>query len=93
MTTTNPSVVVEARAATENFATSVWLLDSSVVGPIDERSFEAPIILTTTKLEGSGRSSDHVNLACVRWAGFDDRDGDIGIFGETSGDGVTGRAT
>ena len=93
MTATNPSVVVEARATAENLAARVRLLDSSVVGSIDQGSFEAPVISTATEFKSSAGSGDHIDLASVRWAGFDDGHGDIGIFCETSSYDVAGRST
>jgi hypothetical protein len=93
MTTPNPSVVVEARATAENLAARVRLLHSSVVGSVDECSFETPVVLTSTEFESAARSGDHVDLAGVGWAGFDDCHGNIGVLCETSGYGVASRAT
>lgn len=65
MTTTHPRIIIETAAATKDLATSVRLLNASVVGSIDKRGLESPVILAATELKRPSWSGDHVNFPRV----------------------------
>lgn len=91
--TGDPSVVVEARAATENLSSGVGLLNTSVLGTINHASLERPIILGTSESEGSGGSGDGVNGRRVVNAGLDDEDGHVGVLGQAASNHAASGAT
>ena len=62
---TDPSVVVQARAAAEDLATGVGLLNTSVVWAIDHGALVRPIVLGATKLKGTGRGGDGWDITRV----------------------------
>lgn len=91
--TGNPSIVVEARATTENLSSGVGLLNASVLRTIDHTSLERPVILGTSKSEGSGGSGDGVDGSGVVNTGLDNEDGDVGVLGQAAGNDAASSAT
>lgn len=89
----DPGVVVEARAATEDLAASVGLLNARVLGAVDHASLERPVILGASKGKSSGGSGDGVDGGRVVDSGLDDEDGNIGVFGKAAGDDASCGAT
>jgi hypothetical protein len=92
LTASDPSIIVQAAASTENLASGMRLLHSSIIWPIDHRGFEAPVILAVSRLESPGRGHDHVDLSRIGWPSLDDCNGDVGVLSQTASDNVTGSA-
>lgn len=91
--TRDPSVVVEARAATQDLSSGVGLLHASVLGTINHASLERPVVLGTSESEGSGGSGDGINGRRVVNAGLDDEDGHVGVLGQAASNNAASSAT
>lgn len=89
----HPGEVVQRRATTEGLATSVGLLDPFVVVTLDHRGLVRPVVLAVSKLHGFRGRGDLLNLLGVTDTSLDDEDGHIGVFGQTTSDGVTSSTT
>jgi hypothetical protein len=61
----DPCVVVETAATTEDLASGVWLFDTGVVGPVNQGGLVGPIVFTSAKFEGTSRGGNcrHVSRA------------------------------
>lgn len=88
----DPSEVIKRRAATEDLATGVGLLDTLVVVTLDNGGLVGPVMLAATEVHGVGGGHDLLQLLGVGNTGLDDEDADIGVLSETTGNGVTGSA-
>lgn len=89
----HPGEVVQRRATTKGLATSVGLLDPFVVVTLDHRGLVGPIVLAVPKLHGLRGRGDLLDLLGVTDTSLDDKDGHIGVFGQTTSDGVTSSTT
>lgn len=89
----DPSEVVERRAATEDLATGVGLLDTLVVITLDNGGLVGPVMLAASKVHGIGGGHDLLELLGVGNASLDNEDADIGVLSETTGNSVTGSAS
>ena len=89
----HPGEVVQRRATTKGLATSVGLLDPFVVVPFDHRGLVRPVVLTVSQLHGLRRRGDHLDLLRVADTCLNDKYSHVGVFGQTTGDGVTGGTT
>lgn len=89
----HPGEVVQRRATTQSLTASVGLLDTLVVVALDHGGLVGPVVIAVPELHGYGGRGDLLNLLRVANTSLDDEHGHIGVFGQTTGDGVTSSTT
>ena len=89
----HPGEVVQRRATTKGLATSIGLLDPFVVVTLDHRGLVRPVVFAVSKFHGFRGRCDLLNVLGVANTSLDNKDGHIGVFGQTTSDGITSSTT